>query len=423
MPSIGPVSASGMPIPDMGPASDAPASGWAGKMSQMFSGMRSTSQQNDPRMFLVHLQVFIVVLAVLFQMRPNAWLGGICKGPAAQLGVCHCNAITPLGNSTLIEPDVLCWSTQMMYRVTSSGFLVFVYAAMMAISGYHDRLSLPFCLAFITIMSAVFIFFPNTLFTCFVNFAEMCSIVFISGQTLLLVDFTCRWNDSWAARSDSVQGRDIGFGTLRNWQCLLVLVSLLTAFSGCCFAIGLLAHYHGHGWWLVILLLMAAFALGAFGISGYAHARGGGGNLLTASIMILYAVWLMYEALVSRPDKDATGRSFLMKLTGLTIAALCLHSMALNDGLGIGVGSKDPESLIQEMPDIQLEVSFNQREFLIQCGIHAAAALYITVELAPLQGWAAYTFRTLDAIAALGLYGWTLAAPLFMRDRNFSVKG
>ena len=62
---------------------------------------------------------------------------------------------------------------------------------------------------------------------------------------------------------------------------------------------------------------------------------------------------------------------------------------------------------------------FNKTEFLCHAAIHATCVLYITVEIAPRESGSAFTCRTLGMILAMLLYGWTLAAPLILKHREF----
>lgn len=377
------------------------------------------------RMLLVYLQAFIVALALLVAIHPWTWIGSwLCKVPGLDdVGVCQCDA------------DHGCWRYQMIYRVQCSGFLVFTGIALMAVSGCSDGAAhgfpvLKFML--VPLLATGFLFVPNNVFEFYGNFANVVSTLFIAAQAILLIDFGYTWNETWMGNSIDARRRDIAsHGGYKNWQ-TGILVASAALFLGSLAADIILLVKFKHGWWVVMVSLVMSLVWGFVSIlERIAH-----GNLLTSCVVMGYAVWLTTEALFARPGNQHI-RPLLLQWIGLAIASISLVSAAFGEGLGVNkkkeaLAADDTAAAVEEgenpdevaQPPANIGSAddagpFDKRDFITQSTIHATAVLYITVEIAPISSWVAFTFRTSGLIATFLLYGWTLVAPYMLKNRHF----
>jgi hypothetical protein len=385
-------------------------------------------------MLLVYLQIFVASLALILAIHPRSWWNWLCQIPGfGSVGVCAC------------MEDTACWMDEMMYRALGAGWVVFVATALLAVSGCadaaaHKAPALKFIL--VLLLTVAFFFVPNAVFHGFyANLANVLCTLFIAAQSILLIDFGYTWNESWMGKSLEARRRDIrSHGGYKNWQTGILICSaaLLLGSLGICIALWVC---FDQGWWLVLLTLVLGVGCGIASISENLQSKGSQGNLLTSCVVLAYAVWLCYEALLSQPNSNVR-RSVFLKWVGLGIAALSLFSSAFGDGLGL---QKKPDALVASeteaaetgaagaagatgsaqpegntgAADADEGGPFDKQDFILQATIHSTAVLYVTVELAPKEGTLAFTFRTIGLILALLLYAWTLLAPVLLKNRSF----
>lgn len=384
-------------------------------------------------MLLVYLQLFTVSLALTMGIHPWTWIGEwMCKIPGlGDAGVCECN-------NEVDEKMHTCWINETLFRAQAAGFVVFVAVGLMAVSGCSDSAAHSWpALKFMLVLcfAVVFTLVPNGVFNFYADFANIMSTIFIAAQAILLIDFGYTWNETWMGNSVEARRRDIvSHGGYRNWKVGILVASALLFLGSLTMCIMLWVNFD-HGAWVVIIAVLMSVGLGFVSIlDSVKH-----GNLLTSCVVFAYASWLSFEALLAHPDNTNQRPTFL-KWFGIGIAFVSLVAAAFGTGLGFnkatetlvefgsaqeaGAAAPTPEAVedgevVHRAAPQDEGGPFDKRGFLIDSAIHAAAVLYITVEIAPRHSLTAFTCRTLGMILALCLYGWTLAAPLILSGRSF----
>lgn len=375
------------------------------------------------RMLLVWLQVFTTCMALICAIHPWTWIGAwFCWIPGFDnsIGPCYCNDEVA---SALLEQSVhQCWMNQMIFRAECSGFLVFVFVLLLCVSGCSDTAAHGFPVGkFMAVVGffLIFLFVPNSAFNFYGDAANILSSIFVIGQALLLVDVGYTVNEK-IMDNHTANARTVGASN--TWKIVILVVSALL-FLGSVIGSGFLFANYDQSVWVVIVALVLSIA---FGVLSVTCAWCPHGNILTSCIVMAYSVWLSYEALLA--INLGAARPTFIKWVGLAIAAFSLFGSAFGNGLGLNGGDAEVATALANVEAATTEEGaagegaseggpFNKTDFIMQSIIHAACALYITTELSPFQSWLAFTFRSINVIAALLLFGFTLFAPKIFPDR------
>lgn len=298
-------------------------------------------------------------------------------------------------------------------------------------------------------------FIPNSplFFGSFLWMARLGACLFLVIQQIILIDLAYSWNESWLQKSYYADSVD--YGTGQKWLTAIVvaiallylasfsaIVLLYREFSGCAINTA-----------LITITLILIFAVTGIQLTGEE------GNLLTSAVMSLYAVYLVGSAISHNPDGQCN--PFLGKHDTLSvIVGLILTFISLvwtgwswtDERVFTSTGMKpNPNQRVEhssERPldglDIPMleEESNNVTGVVMEQTAHeddsadnefwklnlllALISSWITVTL---TGWGSVRsqggtadlwFITVSQFMALGLYTWTLVAPRFFPDRDFS---
>lgn len=318
---------------------------------------------------------------------------------------------------------------QMIYRAEFSGCCVFLFVLLLCVSGCSDTAAHGYAVLkfmMVPVLIIAFLFVPNQVFDFYGNVANILSSIFVIAQALLLVDVGYTINEKIMSQHTATHRRALREDP--TWKIVILVISAILFLGSIIGSIFLFIDFD-QCWWIVIVALVMSIG---FGVLSVTCAWCPHGNILTSCIVMAYSIWLSYEALLSVNDK-ATRPTFI-KWVGMAIAAFSLFGSAFGNGLGLN-GGGDAEVLVAKA-NVEAAAAeegaaptsggaegeggpFNKMDFILQSSIHAFCAFYITTELSPFQSWLAFTFRSMDVIGALLLFGFTLFAPKLFPDRQF----
>lgn len=393
------------------------------------AGAGRTNSTTATRMLLVWLQVFTTFLALVCSAHPWTWIGyWFCWIPGFNsIGPCACDKGFPDG----IHGEQ-CWMEQMIYRAEFSGCCVFLFVLLLCVSGCSDTAAHGYAVAkfmMVPLLLIAFLFVPNPFFNFYGNAANILSSIFVIGQALLLVDVGYTVNEKIMNNHTASHRRNLREDP--TWKIVILVLSALLFLGSIIGSIFLFIDFDSSIWIVIVALVLSI----VFGVLSVTCAWCPHGNILTSCIVMAYSIWLSYEALLS--VNDGSTRPTFIKWIGIAIAAFSLFGTAFGNGLGLN-GSGDTEAMVAAA-NVEAATAeegaaasagaagegaseggpFNKMDFILQSAIHAACALYVTTELAPFQSWIAFTFRSMNVIGALLLFGFTLFAPKIFPDRSF----
>jgi len=318
---------------------------------------------------------------------------------------------------------------QMIYRAEFSGCCVFLFVLLLCVSGCSDTAAHGYAVLkfmMVPLLIVAFLFVPNDVFNFYGNAANILSSIFVIAQALLLVDVGYTINEKIMTQHTAAHRRQLHEDP--TWKIVILVISGLLFLGSVIGSIFLFVDFNQSLWIVVVALVLSI----GFGVLSVTCAWCPHGNILTSCIVMAYSIWLSYEALLS--VNDGSSRPTFIKWIGLAIAAFSLFGSAFGNGLGLNNAAAEPMITAQPTNDAAKaeegaaaptggEASeggpFNKMDFILQSSIHAACALYITTELAPFQSWLAFTFRSMNVIGALLLFGFTLFAPKIFPNRQF----
>lgn len=314
---------------------------------------------------------------------------------------------------------------QMIYRAEFAGCCVFLFVLLLCISGCSDTAAHGFAVAkfmAVPIIILAFLFVPNPVFNFYGNASNILSSIFVIVQALLLVDVGYTINEKIMDQHTSTHRRNLREDP--TWKIVILVISALLFLGSIIGSIFLFMDFNQSLWIVVVALVLSLL----FGVLSVTCAWCPHGNILTSCIVMAYSIWLAYEALLS--VNLGASRPTFIKWVGMAIAAFSLFGTAFGNGLGLNGGGEAEAMAARVAADAEGAAPsgdagaaeggpFNKMDFIMQSFVHAACVLYITTELAPFQSWVAFTFRSLNVIGALLLFGFTLFAPKIFPDRAF----
>lgn len=274
-------------------------------------------------------------------------------------------------------------------------------------------------------------------------------------QQIILIDLAYSWNEAWV--QNSIDADSIEYGTGGKWL-VAIVVTIALFYTSCLVAIILLYKYFsgcGTNDTLITMTMLLIIFITAIQLNTE------GGNLLTSSVMSVYAVYLVTSAISHNPNdqcnpllgNDGTFEiSIGIFLTFLSLVwsgwswtderILTTTGMKNNptysspdrerplDGLDIPMLEEQSNyvgGVVVDQPDGDMEENLSTNQELWKLNIVLAlVSSWITVSL---TGWGTIQsqeeivnvwFIIISQWVALGLYAWTLAAPALFPDRDFS---
>lgn len=208
------------------------------------------------------------------------------------------------------------------------------------------------------------------------------------------------------------------------WTIALIVSALLLCVAALVVAILICVYFKDGAIAMVCLTFVACLLLGFISISEWCES----GNLTASSVVLMYSMWLTYEAVSALPN---TSTKLLPGWFSLTVCGVSLASFALYSRT-----AKEEQQAAAQARDVDVETSregngaastedhgdsdIDTFQFMKQCLIHASAAVYIASVWAPSRNWGTYTARVIALVASLALYGWILIAPKVLKNRDFS---
>jgi hypothetical protein len=392
-----------------------------------------TDTNKGARCVLLWLQVYAVVMGLLFCWNPEKWLNWPCDKLndiglfGGDVGVCECYGT---------DDQNTCYSNQLIYRCEASAVLVFILLEIMCVSGCarHAAKDCPFGkFLILTVLIVVLLFVPNTWLTVFGQIAGVASAIYLLAQTVLFMDFAYCWNENWfdkavkAERSGDLAGK-------MTWQRLIVAGAAAVFIFAVVELILLFCKFHGGK---AVSLIAITFVVGIVWLVISITDWCDHGNLLTSTVVLAYLMWLCYEALSMLPVESGGTDHLLPRWIGILVCALSLALFASASSMGLEKATTDAapagpalaeqgqagvavgEQARDVTHDDDVPEDLNLKDFSVQCAVHACAAVYITSALAPSRSDWTFTARVVCVVLSCILYGWTLVAPKVLKNREF----
>jgi len=352
-----------------------------------------------------------------------------------------------------------CRGNSGVYRATFTSTLFFLCMAIATkINPILNRSAWPakYVIFLLFVMATFFI--PNSplFFGIFPWICRLGASLFLVVQQIILIDLAYSWNESWV--QNSIDADSVEYGSGNSWL-IAIVVTIVLLYSGCLVSLVLLYKYFSGcatndvliSMTLVLIVSITAIQLNSEG-----------GNLLTSSVLSVYAIYLVTSALSHNPNEQCNlffGNNGTMEIIfGMTLTFLSLvwtgwswtderilttAGMKNNasfspsetkrplDGLDIPMLEEQNNyvgGVVMDQPD-----DFNSDENLRTNNelwklnvVLALVSCWIAVSL---TGWGSIQAEgdvvnlwiiAISQWMALGLYAWTLAAPSLFPDRNFS---
>lgn len=298
------------------------------------------------------------------------------------------------------------------------------------------------------------LFVPNPLFFGYVWVARLGSFAFVILQQVLLIDLAYFVNDTLVAQADE---------SGENYPLVFLLSLAFFCFSASIAGITLLFVFFGTHCPAPNIILSLTVVLIVIAVSAQLFLSQDS-NLLTSSVVSLYATYLAAAALAANPVANcnpfySNSSDWLSILLGLafTILALCytIYSASANvaylkSGRGdnapggammnriltgqIPDGSDPPPQISPESQEEEEEHPKSRSEVSSFNIVMALMAMNVAMNLtnwgstersggdasSPQAGKVAMWMQAASQWTAMGLYIWTCAAPALFPDRDFS---
>jgi len=309
--------------------------------------------------------------------------------------------------------DSTCWRDQRAYRVEFAALLTYMILAVLAAIGLESfSLGLRPVVAAVHVLAVTLViplfcslFFPlpNQLFIAYSYFTVQGAAISRLLQVVLWIDFSYDLNDTLFGHARDVHRRTISGALHKGANAGIVVTSLLLVAGSVAASVHLCIRRPGLTW-IVCCAMILSLACLLVSISDWCEH----GSLLCSSVVMIYMVYLCYDADKALPvDHDMQAqRDFT------PVGVIQLFGTLIYYGICYGLGTHLTGSS-EDDPDR------DACDLIVRCLVHAAASCYICAGLAT----HADMFRGVICIgvvfAAVILYGWTLVAPKFLTDRSF----
>jgi len=375
------------------------------------------------RCVLAWLQVFGTSLAWTVSSASQGWIQTTCDRLElvgyGDLGVCSCRGS---------GQESICFSDQMAVRAVAATMVVFLLLLVFALSGcalgaarYHETGKFLGLL----VLWAASLAAPNQLFSSFASVAMVVSCAFVLVQSCIILDSACSWHDWWY---EHARGEHKGMH-----EVAIIATSAAFIVGGMTLAVLLwCATSTGAAHCIVLGAAVLSMALLVVSITDWCEH----GTLLTSSVMLLYNMWLVQEAMANMCLATAGGPApkLLPSWFGLVLCAVTV--LLLARGVGFDVESREQlaprQALLPTEPGdvaaVRAAMSDDDvRSFILHCALHAVVPLYVVSAL-PRQAAASqsgakdcgtFAVHIFAAFASQLLYGWHLVAPKVLKNRQF----
>lgn len=350
-----------------------------------------------------------------------------------------------------------CMGNAGVYRATFTSFFFFVCMAVIAnAKPSFNRSAWPAKYTIFILTTLLTFFVPNLpLFSgIFLWIARLGASLFLVVQQIILIDLAYSWNEAWV--QNSIDADSVEYGTGGKWL-VAIVAAIVVLYSGCMISvIFLYRHFSGCALndTLITITLLLIIAITAVQLNSE------GGNLLTSATMSVYAMYLLISAVSHNPN-DTCNPLLGDNGTFEIIVGLALTFLSLvwtgwswtNERVLTSSGLKENSSqsiMNTDRPLDGLDIPFLEEQNNYVGGVVvdqsdddgnsintsnelwklnivlALVSCWITVSL---TGWGTIQseeeivnlwFITLSQWLAMGLYAWTLAAPVLFPDRDFS---
>jgi hypothetical protein len=255
---------------------------------------------------------------------------------------------------------------------------------------------------------------------------------------LIVIDFGYTWNEVWMNKSrQRLMEQPGGQAMLRNfdrgqhvglpstpWTYAIVVSAALLCLASLVVAILLCVNFKvGGAIALVCVTFLVSLVLLYISITDWCEH----GNLLAASVVTLYSMWLAYEALAAMPDTSTTllpwwfslvvcGASLVAFAYGTSSKAVTPEEGQARDvEVPAQADGENAEATQDDVPE-----GMDTGDFTKQCLIHASAAVYIASCWAPSRNSGNFAAKIIALILSMAMYGWSLIAPKVLKNRNFN---
>lgn len=356
----------------------------------------------------------------------------------------------PWINSFDHVPQKEWFETQAVMRVSLANFMFFITFALLMMgvedqrdtrdSWHHGGWMFKFTLW--SVLIVLMFFLPNTAIDLYGTMAKFGSGLFLLVQVMLLLDFTHGWNATWVEKD-------------HKFWFLALLVASIFCYAGTFTVSGFLFHWFnpsGHDCQLNVffmtMTLLLPFAFTIVSLHPKVH-----GSLLPASVLSLYCAYLCYSGLSSEPrGYECNGLHNHVKtvstsalVLGLLTTVLSVVYSAVRAGSSTMLFSR-PSSLRADQQKPLLPVDGKDDEAdtskdgpkpvtYVYSFFHlsfALASLYSAMLLTGWTnpksdnqelidvGWTSVWVRMCTQWITAALFIWSLVAPIFFPDRDFS---
>jgi len=301
--------------------------------------------------------------------------------------------------------------------------------------------------------------------------------MFILIQQVILIDVAYNWNDNWVEKSNACD--DVDWGTGVVWLRAIIGVTMALFAASLTGIILLYKYFTGCGENTAVITLTLLGIIAIVVIQLFVP-NVEGGSLLTTSVISAYATYLAYSVVSKNPNTDCNpslgGDDLGGILVGLVLTVVSLAWTGWSWTAGDRLSSEsiettraiaptnperqNPQTLNLDVPfldpaeqpttGIALQSNLNDDDSYDETTSGATALWKLNIVLALVSCWVAASLTGWGAITAgvdgdeehtaanpqvgrvnmlmialsqqlsLVLYGWTLVAPYFFPDRDFS---
>lgn len=300
------------------------------------------------------------------------------------------------------------------------------------------------------------------------------SFLFILIQLILIIDFAHSWNESWKAKMDDSESK--------GWFCALMTVTVFMFLIAITGTVLYYVFYVGHGTdsgcglhkFFISFNLIACVGITVLSILPFIQEVVPHSGILQPSVISVYTTYLVWSAMSSNPDQDCNpGLAQIVHLNattaeplgvsgedwvGMFVLLFCVVYASIrtattsnvgkltgngDDKADYGSGEKvlldddakdvekasggDEDQKVWDDEEDGVSYSYSFFHFML-----ALASCYVMMTLtnwfnphftdksALLAGTGAMWVKISSSWACLGLFVWTLVAPLILKNRDFS---
>jgi len=368
---------------------------------------------------------------------------------------------------TCLKEDSVCYGAMAVYRFCFALTLFHLFFAVMMIgvkssrdcrAGIQDGFWFFKLLGVVGVIVATF-FIPNGFFIPYAWASIFGAGLFIIVQLILLVDFAHTWNESWVGKYEESEGKKwavlLSISTLTMYLVSLVSTILLFVFF---------TKNAEHQCWMnpmaISLNLIFCIAITVFSIHPRLQEKNPRAGLLQSAVVTMYCTYLVWSAIMSEPvdmkcgSISMAGGTHYSVILGviITVIAVIYSTLRLSTSSENLMGreevrkallpEEDPEDSAPVLAvqgtegsndDEATETTYNYTFFHIS---FALAAMYLAMVITNWQtvsktnqnqqngiqvdqGMISVWVKLVSGWITIGLYGWTLLAPVLFPDRQF----